>query len=80
MLVELFDERLADVITEEEYLYLKMRAERAYARIQHEAPAAVLADLSELMQVVREIETKLLDDCTDRRNSDWAQGSMATLA
>ena len=80
MMVDLFDERLADVITEEEYLYLKMRAERAYERIQKEAPAAVLADLSDLMHVVREIETRLLDDCTNRRNSDWAQGSMATLS
>jgi hypothetical protein len=80
MLDKLFDDRLAAVIPEQQHLLLKTRAEQAYQRLQREAPADLLADLAELVLVMREVETKLLDDRLGNYDTDWAQGTMATLA
>ena len=62
VLPELFDARLSKALPEKEFVFLKAKAEHACNLIQQEAPAAVLSDLAELIQVVREIESILLDD------------------
>lgn len=80
MCAELIDNRLTAVMPEQEYRRLRARAEHAFRRIEKAAPGTVLTDLTDLVQVMREIEAKLLDDRLGERNTDWAQGSMATLA
>lgn len=77
--VELFDQRLAQVISEQEYVDLKAKAEKLYGRLEKKAPMAMLGDLFELMLLFRSVEKRLLDDRLGRPNTDWAQGSMATL-
>lgn len=62
MLIELFDDRIAKGMSEKKYSKLKKRAEGAYIRIIHGAPASVLLDLAELIKVAQEIESKLLGD------------------
>lgn len=80
MLPELFDDKLSEVLSEKQFRYLKTKAEHAYCLIQQEAPESVLIELTDLLQVVTEIKSILLDDCEKKTNTDWAQGSMATLA
>jgi hypothetical protein len=77
---ELIDSRLMEILPRKEYLRLKAEAEQAYSRIERQAPREILADLAELMNVMRAIEAKLLDERLGERNTDWAQGTMATLA
>jgi len=62
MLVELFDDRIAKGMSEKKYSKLKNRAEGAYIRIMHGAPASILLDLAELIKVAQEIESKILGD------------------
>ncbi len=77
---KLIDDRLRAVVSAEEFERLQARADRAYARLQAGAPAGMLADLAALVAVMREVETKLLDERQGKRDTDWAQGTMATLA
>jgi hypothetical protein len=79
VLPELFDARLSKALSEKEFNLLKAKAEHSYNLIQQEAPAAVLSDLAELIQVVRKIESILLDDSAKKADTGWAQGSMSTL-
>lgn len=76
---KLLDERLTEIMPRDEYQNLEIRAERAYARIQAEAPADMLTDVADLLTILQEVEGRLLDE---RSNEDaaWAQGTMATLA
>ncbi len=77
---ELIDSRLMEILPKKEYWRLKAEAEQAYSRIERQAPREVLADLAELVNVMYKIEAKLLDDRLGETNTDWAQGTMATLA
>lgn len=80
MSAELIDGRLVAVLSEQEYLQLRARAENAFRRIEEKAPVAVLTDLTDLVTVMREIEARLLDDRLGKPDTGWAQGTMATLA
>lgn len=62
MLVDLPDERLATIVSEDDYLRLKARVERAYANIERDASDAVLREVLELLLVLREVEMRLLED------------------
>lgn len=62
MLVELPDERLATVISEDAYLRLKARVERAYANIERDASDAVLKEVLDMLLALREVEMRLLED------------------
>lgn len=80
MEAKIFDDRLMAVVSEEELARLRSRAEQAYERLQAEAPAGMLADLEALVAVMREVETRLLDERLGKADAGWAQGTMATLA
>ena len=79
MNVELLDRRLAEVLSEQEYVILQARVENVYRRIEKKASMAVLGDLYDLVALFRNVEKRLLDDRLGKPSADWAQGTMATL-
>ncbi len=79
MTQKLLDERLTEILSGPEYQNLAARAEQAYARIRAEAPAQLAADVADLVAILQEVETRLLDE-RQAKGTAWAQGTMATLA
>jgi len=79
MAIELLDKRLLSVMDESEYLRLKTELDQTYEKICQKAPLELMDEVSQLLHLMQEVETELLDIKTAAASTDWAQGTMSTL-
>lgn len=78
MLIELVDKRLAEVISNVDYLRLKSQAELAYAKIEENASEAVMQNVLDLLLILHEVELRLLEDRYRERYSAYTFVSKAS--